>query len=167
LKIRFSDIELTHTEGSGKNRHTVTDFKGQWIVLELTKRLESQLRVIERGQPSRLSTKSDVETENMTFNKKFQIKTDDPHTAFLVLTPHFMEYIEQADFKARNARTSLWFSNNSVHIALDNGRDLFEPGGVFKSEGYFALRDRIKDEIGYITGIADELMLNGYLFGRE
>lgn len=167
LRLRFSDIELTHTEGGGKNKKTVTDFKGQWLVLELTKRLDAHLRVIERGQPSRLSTKSDIETENMEFNKKFQIKTDDPHTAFLILTPHFMEYINQMDFKARHAKTSLWFSNNCVHIALHNYLDLFEPGGIFKPENFFALRDRINDQISYITGIVDELMLNDYLFGRD
>jgi hypothetical protein len=167
LRLVFSDIKLTYEE----NDETMTAFEGQWLIIDLSKTLNANLRVIDRRTSSgRLDGKSDIETESMEFNRKFQILTDDPHTAFLILTPQFMEFINRISAKA-GARICLWFSNSSVHIALHSGRNLFEiETGANplepRPESIIELRDRIKNEIGYITGVLDELALNDYLFGR-
>ena len=66
-----------------------------------------------------------METENLAFNEQFQILTNDAHSAFYTLTPHFMEHILSADNMA-NGRTMLCFDEDRVHIAIDNNRDSFE-----------------------------------------
>jgi hypothetical protein len=162
VNITFSDITLTHESDDS----TVTDFQGQWIIIGLNKHLKAHLRLIERKGTALFERKSNLETENVEFNKKYQILADDPHTAFLILTPQFMEYIVRMDVKA-NARSYLWFNNDSVHIALHNKRNLFELGNAFKAENLFALRERFNGEIGYIKGIADELLKNVYLFEKQ
>jgi hypothetical protein len=139
-------------------------------VLEAKKPLAHMLRLRERKQrklgDGYKKTKDDVDTENEAFNAKFEILTSDPHTAFYVLTPHFMEAIVAADERA-NARTYLCFMGSKIHIAVDTGRDSFEAKRGADIKNLPALRERIKGEVKYITEIADELLQNKYLFGEE
>jgi hypothetical protein len=56
-----------------------------------------------------------------------------------------------------------------VHIALHNGRDLFEPGGrnAFTVNNLDNLRMQMGWDVKYITGIIDELLLNECLFAAN
>jgi len=162
VRFSFSDLTLQHESGSGKNRSTTTRFKGQWLIIELAKNLPEAVQIKEREKSS---AKSDVETENMEFNQKFQIKTESPHTAFFVLTPHFMEYILSAKKRA-NSKMHMSFSGTRAHIALHSGRDLFEPTSkkLYDIKNIEMLRNQMKWDAKYITGIIDELLLNENLF---
>lgn len=176
--INFCDIELEEEvvrEDSEGNTSTSfeTRFKGQWMILELGREVPAQLRLRENikrtGRISRklfgerIANKDDVKTENEAFNKRFQILTEDEHSAFYILTPHFMEFIMSAG-NAADTRTYLSFLENRVHIACYTGRDSFE---LQKNDGanLDAVRTRMKSELRYITSIADELLKNEYLFG--
>jgi len=176
--IRFSDIELSEEverEDDDGNTSTAyeTKFKGQWMVLELGREVPAKLRLrenLERGSKiskkllgERIMNKSDVETENEAFNKRFQILTEDSHSAFYILTPHFMEFIMKADDIAKTD-TYLCFIENRVHIACYTNKDSFE---LKKKDGanIDVLRARMKSELSYITSIVDELLRNEYLFG--
>jgi hypothetical protein len=178
--VQFSDIELSEEiEQEDEEGHTNTTyetrFKGQWMVLALERAVPAPLRLrenIERsGKISKKifgelrKNKSDVETENVEFNNRFQILTEDAHNAFYILTPHFMEFIMQAD-AAANTQTNLCFIENRVHIALHTGKDSFE---LKNNDGknIDALRTRMKSDLTYMTSIADELLKNKYLFGKE
>lgn len=92
------------------------------------KTIQHNLQVIEREH--RLigkyeKTKSNLETENIEFNEKFQILTKDPQSGFLLLTPNFMEYILSTD-KNANGQIYLCFQGDKVHIAIKNNRNSFE-----------------------------------------
>jgi len=165
IKFSFSDLHLQHVTSSGKNRKVVTRFEGQWLTLKLAKELSQSVVLRERDSTNK-NAKSDVETENVEFNQKFYITADDPHTAFYVLTPHFMEYIIKADKRA-DARTCMSFGGREVHIALHNGRNLFEPCGkkLYDNRNIEMLRNQMRWDVKYITGIIDELLLNEALFG--
>ncbi len=151
-----------------------TSFKGPWMICKLDTPLPAMLRVREKKDMSvlfraiagkRIRAKSDVETENHAFNEQFQILTSDAHSAFYVLTPHFMEHIMSAD-KLANGRTMLCFSGDQVHIALHNCRDFFEVKKHSEFKDLAALKLRIQGEIEYLTGILDELFRNDQLFGN-
>lgn len=177
--VNFSDIELSEEverEDSDGDTSTsyVTKFKGQWMIFELGREVPAKLRLREKLERSglvskkvlgeRYNDKSDVQTENTEFNERFQILTDDPQSAFYILTPHFMEFILSAD-NAADTRTYLCFFENQVHIACDTRKDSFE---LDKKDiaNLDRLRARMKSELTYITSIADELLKNEYLFGR-
>jgi len=164
VKFSFSDLHLQHVTSSGKNRKVVTRFEGQWLTLKLAKALPQSVVLKERDNTNK-NAKSDAETENMEFNQKFHITAGDPHTAFYLLTPHFMEYILQADKRA-DARTCMSFGGREVHIALHNGRNLFEPCGkkLYDKRNIELLRNQMRWDVKYITGIIDELLLNETLF---
>jgi hypothetical protein len=178
--VQFSDVELSEEiEQEDDEGHTnttyETKFKGQWMILELERAVPAPLRLRENMERSsklskkifgeRHKSKSDVETENVEFNKRFQILTEDAHNAFYILTPHFMEFIMKAD-AAANTVTNLCFIENRVHIALHTGMFSFE---IKKNDGnnIDALRARMKSDLSYLTSIVDELLKNKYLFGKE
>lgn len=152
-----------------------TSFKGLWMICRLEKPLRATIRIREKADMpllfrkivgARVHAKSDVETENPAFNEQFQILTDDAHSAFYVLTPHFMEHILAADHKA-DGRTLLCFSGNQVHIAIHTGKDFFEIKKGSEIRDPEALKRRIQGELQYLTGILDELFHNKNLFYRS
>jgi hypothetical protein len=161
-KIEISDIFLEQEveRGSGDNKKTVktTIFKGQWMTCKLAKNLPAVIRLSES------SKKGNIETENIAFNNKYSIYTDNPHYMFYVLTPHFMEYIVSAD-EVAEARTFFCFEKDTVHIAIYNGHDAFEmPARKDCKENFSLAREQIKIEMKYITEILDELLRNDSLF---
>ena len=113
------------------------------------------------------SDKGNVETENLAFNNKYKIDTDDPHYMFYVLTPHFMEYILSAD-ESVNGRTYFYFAGDIVHIGMDTRRDPFEiPSSTAAKSDPSIARELVKSEMKYFTDILDQLFLNKYLFETE
>lgn len=180
--IEFSDVHLEDvqetTDSDGNTSKTyVTRFKGQWLICELDKDVQSSLRLREKyerkGKVSkklfgeRQKIKSDMQTENERFNERFQIITQNLHNAFYILTPHFMEFILKADDMA-DAQTYLCFIENRVHILSYTNQNSLEVGKI-KSNGisYDVIRNRMRGELKYITSILDELLKNEYLFGQS
>ena len=172
VSILYSDLLLQHTEtetnsDGEEEERTVTDFKGQWLVCDFNKELAATIRLIERKGGTKWQrkydvSKSDIETENIAFNKKFRIVTGDGHTAFYLLTPHFMEQLVAAD-EAADSSTLFCFKDGKVHIALYNGRDSFELKGV-KLDSVDSVRQKFRRELKYMTDIMDELLRNDRLF---
>lgn len=156
-QIEFSDILLEHEYTNHKDEtRTDTIFSGHWLTCRLAKKLPAIIRLSEGAG------KGNAETENAAFNQKYKIYTDDPHSMFYVLTPHFMEYIVAAD-KAADARTFFYFAGSTVHIAVYNSRNIFEIDSDDKDHPDMA-RKRIRGEMKYITDILDELLQNKSLF---
>jgi hypothetical protein len=159
-EIEFSDIVLEneHTEGTGDRKRTVktTVFQGPWLTCRLRKKLPAKVVLREGGG------KGNVETESVAFNSKYQLLTDDPHTLFRVLTPHFMEYVVAAD-EELNARTFFCFAGDRVHIAVYNKHNAFEIPANSNAGNLDAAREQIKKEMRSITGILDVLLRNEFL----
>jgi len=176
--ILFCDIELeAEYESEDSDGHSskdyITVFKGQWLMCELGREVPAKLRLRENeeftGKVSkkifgeRTKYESDIQTENMEFNKRFQILTKDEHSAFYILTPHFMEFIINAD-DAADSQIYLSFMEKRVYILLHNWKDSFELN-TGDGDNLPALRERMRSELKFITSILDELFKNEYLFG--
>lgn len=166
--IEFSDVELikvTHSRDSNGNSSSneTRVFRGPWIIMEHDRELTSDLRIREKILFANKIT-SDIETENSAFNDKFQILTEDGHTAFLILTPNFMESITSVDKKGRGT-TYMRFYDNKLCIAIYNDKDAFESSSRALGD-MSLLREEQRSEIKYITDILDELMENDYLFKK-
>ncbi|MCL2697163.1 MAG: DUF3137 domain-containing protein [Oscillospiraceae bacterium] len=169
IGFTFSDVFLEQVSANkkGSERRSVV-FKGQWLILELAKPLTFGVQL--RGRRGGDSAKSDIETESMEFNKRFQIIASNPHTAFYILTPQLIEQILKAAGRA-NAQMSVSFDGDKMHIALDSGRDLFElcseKRKMFKVNNIETLRMQMRWDVNYIANIIDELLLNETLFKAD
>lgn len=175
INVEFSDVFLEKIdEYVDSDGHTHTDrkkvFRGLWMICDFGKTLSTSLTLRERrgrgfiAKLSLVNAKSDVETENEEFNKKFSILTDSGHDAFYVLTPHMMEYILSTE-RFAGGHLFMEFVGSRVHIAIDLDTDFFEVDLHTRSlKKIAAMRARYKREITYITGIIDELRLSSKLF---
>ncbi|MCL2698433.1 MAG: DUF3137 domain-containing protein [Oscillospiraceae bacterium] len=164
VRFVFSDVNLVQRSNDDKGNANVSVFKGQWLILELAKPLASGVQLI--GRKGNNNAKSDAETENIEFNRRFQIIAPNPLNAFLVLTPQFIEQTLTAVVSA-NARTSISFTGNQMHIALDSNRDLFEfceKKSSFAVDNIETMRMQMRWDVNYIANIIDEFIVNETLF---
>jgi hypothetical protein len=170
MRIQFSDMSLTHVEsyrddeGRRQTKVTARLLQGLWAVCDCDLGLSSDVRIVEKSPGKDLASllkkvKSDVETENSAFNEQFQIKTDSPHDAFYVLTPHMMERLVSADRLAQGETHIAFLANGKVHIAINSGRDSFKFVWSKVADELPQTRQRIADDLRYVTDIIDELRL--------
>lgn len=114
----ISELNATRTEGSGKNRHTVTVFKGVFVVHELPTEFSGETYVstegdkygfAHRGFWGSVTGRGDVaetELEWNEFEKDLHVATSDPTEARYILTPDFMHELYE------------WWSKNKRNIRL-------------------------------------------------
>lgn len=57
--------------------------------------------------------------ESEAFNEKFEVYAEDEHEAFYLLTPSFMEKLEQAEHEL-DGRMYYGFFGHEFHVAVDN-----------------------------------------------
>ncbi len=171
-------IEEKHESTDSKGHTTtsyVTLFRGRWMIFDFNKEFRAKLQVVQKGFPSakrkRFFGKKEnlfkkVELESEAFNHAFQVYAQNEHDAFYVITPAFMERIQ--NLAARNTGKLLFcFIDNRLHIAIHDNKDSFEPGSVFRPIDEQASLDKIRSEIQVITQFVDELELDNNLFLME
>jgi hypothetical protein len=169
FEFSYKTLEYVTTkeDSKGNQKEEVeTMFSGICLILKHDIDVAVPLRLREIGGRVQ-KTKSAVQTENIAFNEQFVIETEDAHTAFLILTPHFMEYIISADTKA-NGNTFMCFSGKEIFIGIDRSTGF---GNFFKdlpgrATGFDVIREKMRAYNRDLTAFMDELMLNDYLFTK-
>ena len=120
-KFRFCEIntyDKTHTD---KATTTVTVFNGGIFSFEYPKKFSSPVAIQKKGFNAAGSINTwgehKIETENVTFNKRFKVHAKDDETAFYICTPKFMDRL--VDFSEIYKKGLLLsFTDNWVHIAI-------------------------------------------------
>ncbi|MEG1509240.1 MAG: DUF3137 domain-containing protein, partial [Clostridia bacterium] len=124
-----SDLLIQQVTNSGKTTHTATLFEGKWLIFDFNKTINEYLSIREREFLKKInffSSDSVVEFESVDFNNEFEVKCTNQHTAFYVLTPHFIEAIREINSKTQG-QLLMCFVNGKMHVALNDGRDSLEP----------------------------------------
>lgn len=177
--IRFeqSDVHIeeehTTTDSDGHTSTSyVTIFRGRWMIFDFNKEFRANLQIAQKGFPNarrkRFFGKKEtlfkkVEMESDSFNNGFYVFAQNEHDAFYIVTPAFMERIE--NLAAHNRGKLLFcFVGDRLHIAIHDNKDSFEPGSLFKSIDETAAMEKIRGEILTITQFIDELNLDNTLF---
>ncbi|MDD4564392.1 MAG: DUF3137 domain-containing protein [Eubacteriales bacterium] len=100
VPIMFSDVRLTRTDReynseTGKHEAQEVDlFKGYWLAADFDRELAAPpLTIMERR-----SGGGSIPMESEAFNRQFSVFCADAHTAFYILTPHFMERASLSDY---------------------------------------------------------------------
>ncbi len=166
VNVEMSDITL-HKKEIRRSKDDISEkevmiFKGLWMICDFHKKLSTELALIERKGLGKKLSIGGIKTESETFNKRFYIKSQSPHEAFYILTPHMMEYIIAMDEKADGYTYMYFLREGKVHIAINSRRDSFEMNSL--NTNAVELRERFKSELSYITELIDELRLVDTLF---
>ena len=161
-----------HTGARASKSGYTTTFRGRWLIFDFNKQFRSNLQIIQKGfrntKKKHLFRKSvsllnPVEMESSAFNKKFKVYAANAHEAFYIITPVFMERIQ--NLAAHNkGKLMFCFVGNKLHIAFQDGKDSFEPGSALKPLNEEKTTQKIRGEIEVITQFIDELSLDNNLF---
>lgn len=139
--VTYSILEgkATRTEGSGKNKRTVTIFKGSIARLDFNKNFRGHTVVVPDGESKSFGglfgesesrrQKQLCRLENVTFEQRFSVYGTDQQEARYILTPKMMELIMTASVAHPNLRMS--FHDNSVFVTIPSNKDRFELGKLF------------------------------------
>ncbi len=166
--------QSTDSEGHTHTEY-VTIFRGRWMIFDFNKQFRANVQIAQKGFPNakrkRFFGKKEtlfkkVEMESETFNKSFLVYAQDEHDAFYIITPAFMERIQ--NLSAHNkGKLMFCFVGNHLHIAIHDNKDSFEPGSIFKRMDEEKITQKLRSEIEVITQFIDELSLDNNLFIEE
>ena len=149
----------------------VTYFRGRWMIFDFNKAFKANMQVIPTKYKHAKKFKNfklndiaykKVETEDVEFNKQFKVLAQNDYDVFYVLTPQMMERIKKLS-NSINGDVILYFSNNLLHIGINNFKNAFEVG-IDESIDIEVEKHRILYDINLITSFIKELQLDMNLF---
>lgn len=130
--VNIEIIESEFEKGSGKNSTTV--FNGLLIKLDMNKNFKGHTLLMEDKflHKSPLPNLRHTELEDVKFEKKYDVFTNDEIEARYILTPTFMERLTaiKTAFKCKSVRCA--FYANQLFIAMATKQDLFSLGSLVK-----------------------------------
>ena len=161
--VKLQERHVQHTKNGTRTTY-VTYFLGRVFKFEFNKSFEGYLQVLEKGKPTKRRGYDKIKLESVDFNKKFRTYCTSEHTAFYVLTPHFMEALRKFE-KNNKGHISFSFIDSNLYIGINNFRDTFELK-MFRELNEESFNE-FKRELFVIKEIVQELKLNNNIFKKE
>lgn len=169
IEFESSDIHLqerqvyTDSKGHRKTKY-VTYFKGRIFKFDFHKPIEHRLQVLEKYRPRDGYKYKKVELESIDFNKKFKTYATDAHTAFYVLTPHFMEALMKIE-QNHPGKLGFSFMEEKMYFAINNNKSTFPIYPFVKIDE--RLVDTFKEDVEMLYELVDDLKLNKRIFKED
>lgn len=161
IPFEACDITVSHEKlDEYGNTDTILDFRGQYYIFDFNKPIKGNVRIIENPKEDEKKSKDLIMMEDQEFNSTFSVFSDDKHTAYYILTPHFIEKLKELNDED-NYRFS--FKDNKVHIAVGNNRTMFDYNPYLKIKSTETIKN-IKEDVERINQIVDTLTLDNDLF---
>jgi hypothetical protein len=102
----LQETRLEHTEGSGKSSHTVTDFSGLIVKIQMNKNFSGKTIAGTKWEIEKLSGFEEVKLEDVEFMKDMKVYSTDQIEARYILTTAFMERLYQLGESFSNNRAA-------------------------------------------------------------
>lgn len=178
LEFLFANVELYTVQLNMSSRSSAIAqklvFQGPWLIITSQKKVEPPL-VVSQIQTARkkkdgfwgglpIQSKSDILMEDIRFQEKFWVFTEEPLNAYRILSPQFMEQLLSAKDLAKVWK-HVCFTQNRVHIALHKRRLLFRP--CRKRRNVHAFFKNMEEDIAYLKDILDIFLQNEALFHSQ
>lgn len=163
--LDIAEAKLTETRGSGKNRRTVTTFRGLFVLIEMNKPFRGKTQVkgdagIFNALGGAFSKLERVKLEDPEFEKRYEVYSSDQVEARYLLTTAFMQRMLNLSKLYGNAKLRFAFYDNRLLILIGVGRNQFEPASLFEPViNISALRQTLQ-EFHTVCSIIDELKMN-------
>lgn len=179
VKIQFSDIHAEKKDKDSKGRESwSTIFQGLFIVSEFNKYFKGQTIILpdtaQKGfgnlvgswlQSHNSNRDELVKMDSPEFEKEFVVYSNDQIEARYILTHTFMKRL--LIFKKRSKHPIyISFIGESIHMAIEYNKDLFEPS-VFRSLLNYKIAMEYVQTLHLAIGIIDELKLNQKLWSKK
>jgi hypothetical protein len=158
--VKLEEKHVRHTK-NGTETYYETYFLGRVFIFEFNKSFDGYLQVLESNHPTRNRGYKKVKLESVQFNKKFRTYATNEHSAFYVLTPHFMEALMKFE-QENKGRIYFSFIDNLLYIGINNFKDTFELRMFRKLDD--RIFDEFKRDLLVIKDVITELKLNRNIF---
>ena len=179
VKIQFSDIhaEKRHKDSKGRESWS-TIFKGLFIVSEFNKHFHGKTIVLPDSaqrsfgnliggwlQSNNVNRDELVKMDDVEFEKEFVVYSTDQIEARYILSHSLMKRL--LTFKKRSKHpVYISFIGESIHMAIEYNKDLFEPS-VFHSLLDYKIAMEYVQTLHLAISIIDELKLNEKLWSKR
>lgn len=159
-------IQREQTDSEGKTTY-YTIFKGRVMIFEFPKKFNFKLELIGKkfhayqipGKDHETNRKmSKIQTESNEFNHTFKIFAQDGFETFYLLDPARIAKI-QALADRYDRKLLLGFLDNQLLVAIDDGKDSFEPPRASRPINEKTEMQKVESEIKVITDFVDDLSL--------
>ncbi|WP_455756248.1 DUF3137 domain-containing protein [Sulfurimonas sp.] len=179
IKIEFSDIhaEKRHIDSKGRESWR-TIFQGLFIVSEFNKHFHGKTIVLPDTaqntfgdliggwlQSNNLNRSELVKMDNPEFEKEFVVYSDDQIEARYILSHSLMQRLLSFKNKSKHP-IYISFIGESIHMAIEYNKDLFEPS-IFRSLLDYKIAMEYIQTLHLAIGIIDELKLNEKLWSKQ
>ena len=154
----FSIIETKLTIGSGKNRHTV--FSGVCIDIPMKASVSGYTLLFNTKIPQRFPVLEKITLEDVSFGKNYQIYSNNQIDARVLLTPAFMERLNELKKCFQNNRVDVSFFGNHALFVIHTHKNLFESYSIFRPVTRIKTYTKFYDEIKVIHDMMEILHLN-------
>ena len=152
--VRLTEVNEFQREETGlweKNEQEV--YTGQWVLCELNREFPTWLTIWPRERLDKLFNAKTVKTGNETFDKRFNLSSDDETVALQILTPGRMEQIlALADSSFGKFAVNL-NHDGRIYLAVHSGRGFFDIGKGRETPEL--LRQRFTRELRWFTDMID------------
>ena len=152
--IRLTEVNEFQREETGqweKNEREV--YTGQWMLCELNREFPTWLTIWPRERMDKLFGSKTIRTGNETFDKRFNVSSDDEAAALRILTPGCAEKIlALADSSFGKLAINL-NSDGRLYLAVHSGHGFFDIGKG--RENPAQLRQRFTRELMWFANMID------------
>jgi len=142
--IEMSEVKLeqkheSYDEEGGSQTTYQTVFKGLFILVDMNKKFKGQTIVkTDMGKlfnwlRNKFTSLETVTLEDPTFEKMYEVYSDNQVEARYILTTAFMQRLNDLTEVYGTKKIQVSFLNDEVFIMLPCKKDLFEPKGIYSS----------------------------------
>ncbi|MFN3700585.1 MAG: DUF3137 domain-containing protein [Alphaproteobacteria bacterium] len=166
VEIEFSEIHLTEQQGSGKNRRTVTKFKGLAVLLKMQRKKFLGHTTLERNSSSigewfrqKSFSLKKARMADPEFEKLFDVYTNDQVEARYLVDPLMIENLKALyDEYSGKGMIAAWYESQML-VLVSSDHNHFEPASIKIPATDPQSVLNMKREIGQILSIIDRLDL--------
>lgn len=161
LKICDLYAYNVHRDEEGNVSHSKV-YKGMFAAVEFPRKFKCFLSIDVNYKRAGLKLEK-VELEDINFNRKFKVKSNDQIESRYILTPEVMGELFNLEKKFKNLKVV--FANRCLYIGCPD-IDLFELN-AFKEDSSFSAFEDLYEEINSIIKIVEQIKRNNKVFKME
>lgn len=163
INFEYVDIEMVGDAGTKPDESQHTAFRGQWLVLELNKKMETSIQICDeafkvnkKNGLIRGKKYKEIKTNDKEFDKQFKVFVENEVDVLRVLTPNTMDKIKELKNNLK-IKLFIYYKSNRLCILVDSKKDLFEPN-IYKKLNLAKEESRILNQTKFITELIDDLV---------
>ena len=152
--VRLTEVSEVQREETGlweKNEQEV--YTGQWMLCQMNREFPTWLTIWPRDRLDQLLRAKTIKTGNETFDKRFNLSSDDEAAALRILTPDRIERIMALEDSSFGRFAVNLNRDGRLYLAVHSGHGFFDIGKGH--ENPTQLRQRFARELKWFTDMID------------